>query len=137
MRLQDSFEDASETSPRPDSPAEKPQSHPRSLLQKETPSSTVQEIKTDSTARAAPAAAPKGSKDDSKDDSDESDEDDESDGSDESDETDESGTGSEPEEPEKPANDAPAKKPPLPKRVSVTSDMDDVSLDGGAYFLSV
>ncbi|EMD95967.1 hypothetical protein COCC4DRAFT_156949 [Bipolaris maydis ATCC 48331] len=126
----DSFEDASETSPRPDSPAEKPQSHPRSLLQKETPSSTVQEIKTDSTARAAPAAAPKGSKDDSKDDSDESDEDDESDGSDESDETDESGTGSEPEEPEKPANDAPAKKPPLPKRVSVTSDMDDVSLDG-------
>lgn len=136
MRLQDSFEDASETSPRPDSPAEESQSRSRSLLQKETPSSTVQEIKTDSTARVAPAA-PKGSKDDGKDDSDESDEDDESDGSDESDETDESGTGSEPEEPEKPTDDAPAKKPPLPKRVSVTSDMDDVSLDGGAYFLSV
>ncbi|EUC50442.1 hypothetical protein COCMIDRAFT_32265 [Bipolaris oryzae ATCC 44560] len=125
----DSFEDASETSPRPDSPSEKSQSRSRSLLQKEAPSSTVQEIKTDSTARAVPAA-PKGTKDDSKDDSDESEEDDESDGSDESDGTDESGTGSEAEEPEKPINDAPAKKPPLPNRVSVTSDMDDVSLDG-------
>lgn len=133
MPQQDSFEDASETSPRPDSPSGKSQSRSRSLLQKETPSSTVQEVKTDPTARAAPTAAPK----DSKDDSDESEEEDESDGSDESDETDESGTGSEAEEPEKPINDAPVKKPPLPNRVSVTSDMDDVSLDGGAYFLSV
>jgi hypothetical protein len=46
---------------------------------------------------------------------------------------------SDPEATDKSSEDAPAAKSPLltAHRVSVTSDMDDVSLDGGEYTCSV
>ena len=169
--MKDSFEDAPETSSLADSHEERSQSRSRSLLQRKSSSSTVQETKTDAppSAPAAPAApaAPKATKDESED-SEETDETDESDESEESESDSEPEKTEKPEKPEKPekvervekvekvektekaetteqvekaetpSEDAPAKKSPLltAHGVSVTSDMDDVSLDGGMYTLS-
>ncbi|RMZ71266.1 GTPase-activating GYP5 [Pyrenophora seminiperda CCB06] len=124
--MPDSFEDAPEISPRPESRSEhsqteRPQSRSRSLLQRESSSSTVQEARPTSPPPAVPAVptVPKDGKD-SDEDSDESE--------------------SEPEVIEKPtekavekhSEDAPAANSPLltAHRVSVTSDMTDVSLEG-------
>ncbi|KAL6710664.1 hypothetical protein ACN47E_007721 [Coniothyrium glycines] len=90
----DSFEDAPEITPRPESHSERSQSRSRSLLSKrESSASTAQGSKTDDSDSTA--------------DSDE-------------------GTS------EKHTGDTPAAKSPLltAHRISVTSDMDDVSLDG-------
>ncbi|KAE8853428.1 hypothetical protein PTNB73_02247 [Pyrenophora teres f. teres] len=119
----DNFEDAPEISPRPDSRSEpshteRAQSRSRSLLQRESSSSTVQEARPTSPPPAVPVvpAVPK-------------------EGNDDSDESE-----SEPEVIEKPvekpaekhSDDAPAANSPLltAHRVSVTSDMTDVSLEG-------
>ncbi|KAE8848406.1 hypothetical protein PTNB85_02249 [Pyrenophora teres f. teres] len=119
----DNFEDAPEISPRPDSRSEpshteRAQSQSRSLLQRESSSSTVQEARPTSPPPAVPVvpAVPK-------------------EGNDDSDESE-----SEPEVIEKPvekpaekhSDDAPAANSPLltAHRVSVTSDMTDVSLEG-------
>ncbi|KAA8619168.1 GTPase-activating protein GYP5 [Pyrenophora tritici-repentis] len=123
----DSFEDAPEINSRPDSRSEpshteRAQSRSRSLLQRESSSSTVQEARPTSPQPAVPAVPKEGN-----DDSDESE--------------------SEPEVIEKPvekpveklaekhSDDAPAANSPLltAHRVSVTSDMTDVSLEGGKY----
>jgi hypothetical protein len=79
--------------------------------------------------------APKEDTDDSEDD-DEDDDDDDDDDDDEEDDSDE--LESEPEAAKKPSETAPAAKSPLltGHRVSVTSDMDDVSLDSGEYIFS-
>ncbi|KAF1836884.1 RabGAP/TBC [Decorospora gaudefroyi] len=100
----DSFEDASEITPRPDSKAERSQSRSRSLLRRESSSSTVQEGRPASPAPAVPHVPAEGNDDADK-------------------------PKSEPEGTD--SQDTPAKSPLLTAhRVSVTSDMDDVSLDG-------
>ncbi|KAI4625719.1 hypothetical protein J4E80_002852 [Alternaria sp. BMP 0032] len=120
----DDFEDASEITPRPDSHSERSQSRSRSLLQRESSNSTVQGGKPVSPNPAVPKL-PKEESDDSEEDDDD-DDDDEDEDEDDSDESE-----SEPEIVNKPTETAPAAKSPLltGHRVSVTSDMDDVSLD--------
>lgn len=107
------FEDASEITPRPESRSERSQSRSRSLLQRESSSSTAQEGRAESPAPAVPEVpeVPEVPKD----------------GNDDTDES-----HSDAEAAEKPSEDTPAAKSPLltAHRVSVTSDMDDVSLDG-------
>ena len=84
-------------------------------------------------AEPAPAV-PKVPKEESDDDDDDDDDDDEEEEDDEE-ESDESDNEPEPKAVEKPSEDTPAAKSPLltGHRVSVTSDMDDVSLDSGEY----
>jgi hypothetical protein len=89
---------------------------------------------------ASPApVVPKVPKQESSDDDDEDEEDDDDDDDDEEEESDESDSEPEPKAAEKPSETAPAAKSPLltGHRVSVTSDMDDVSLDSGEYIYSV
>ena len=107
--LQDSFEDASEITPRPESHSERSQSRSRSLISKrESTDTTVQESKAESPVPEVPevpiqandeAEQPKG----------------------------------EVEATETSTGDAPPAKSPLltAHRISVTSDMDDVSLEEG------
>jgi hypothetical protein len=75
---------------------------------------------------------PKEESDDSEDDDEDDDDDDDEDEDDSEEEE------SEPEVVKKPSENAPAAKSPLltGHRVSVTSDMDDVSLDSGEYIHS-
>lgn len=82
-------------------------------------------------------AVPKVPKEESSDDDDEE-EDDDDDEDDDEEESDESDSEPEPKAAEKPSETAPAAKSPLltGHRVSVTSDMDDVSLDSGEYTYS-
>lgn len=84
-------------------------------------------------AEPAPAV-PKVPKEESDDDDDDDDDDDEEEEDDEE-ESEESDNEPEPKAVEKPSEDTPAAKSPLltGHRVSVTSDMDDVSLDSGEY----
>ena len=101
--LQDSFEDASDLAPpRPDSHSDRSRS--RSLLNRESSSSTVQDARAGSPPPEI-AEAP------------ESDDDVEQPKS------------------EKPGGEASSTKSPLltAHRISLTSDMDDVSLDGGEF----
>lgn len=98
MAMQDSFEDAPENTPRPDSHSE--QSRSRSLLGKrESSSSTAHDARSSSPAPSLPEV-PKEANDDA--------------------------------DKPKTASDVPGKSPLLTAhRISVTSDMDDVSLDEG------
>jgi hypothetical protein len=82
---------------------------------------------------------PKEESDDDDDDDDDEEEDDDEDDDEESDESDSEPEPKTTEKPtEKPTENAPAVKSPLltGHRVSVTSDMDDVSLDSGEYIYS-
>ncbi|OSS50007.1 hypothetical protein B5807_04884 [Epicoccum nigrum] len=115
----DSFEDASEITPRPESHTERPQSRSRSLISKrESTDTTVQEPKADSPVPDAAAALadtnadakqPKGAAVDEV----------------------EVKVEVEVEATETPTEEAPPAKSPLltAHRISVTSDMDDVSLE--------
>lgn len=110
---QDSFEDASEITPRPEPQTERSQSRSRSLISKrESTDTTAQEPKPDSPALEA-AGAPTQANDDVKPNKGE--------GKIEATET--------------PTEDAPFAKSPLltAHRISVTSDMDDVSLEEGEW----
>lgn len=114
--LQDSFEDASEITPRPESHTERSQSRSRSLISKrESADTTVQEPKADSPAPEATEAFPHAN--------------------DDAEQSKGAGAGAGEVEPtETPTEDAPPAKSPLltAHRISVTSDMDDVSLEEGA-----
>jgi hypothetical protein len=114
--LQDSFEDASEITPRPESHTERSQSRSRSLISKRASTdTTVQEPKADSPVPDAVAAVAT---------------------------ADTNGDAEQPkgadvgevEATEAPVEDVPPAKSPLltAHRISVTSDMDDVSLEEGA-----
>lgn len=97
MALQDSFEDASESTPRPESQSDRSRS--RSLLSKrESSTSSTDDSRADSPIPEVPAIPTTNGKG-------------------------------------KDADDTPAAKSPLltSHRISVTSDMDDVSLEGGGY----
>lgn len=115
--LQDSFEDASDITPRPELHTERSQSRSRSLISKrESTETTAQDSKADSPADDAPEVpevpgVPTRSNDDAP-------------------QTKGEGEG---EATESPSEDAPAAKSPLltAHRISVTSDMDDVSLEEG------
>ncbi|KAF1344359.1 RabGAP/TBC [Lizonia empirigonia] len=105
--LQDSFEDASEITPRPEPRSERSQSRSRSLLGKrESTDTTAQEPKADSPAPEVPQL-PSGANDEADD------------------------TKGEVEATEASTGMAPPAKSPLltAHRISVTSDMDDVSLE--------
>jgi hypothetical protein len=99
--LQDNFEDASDLAPRPDSPSDRSRS--RSLLNRESSSTTVQDARAGSPPPEIAEAA-----EESDDDADQP-------------------------KSESPSGEASSTKSPLltAHRISVTSDMDDVSLDGG------
>lgn len=106
--MQDSFEDASEITPRPESHSERSQSRSRSLLSKrESTDTTVQSPKPDSAPEVpeVPIQTNDGAAD----------------------------TKGEVEATETSTDDAPPAKSPLltAHRISVTSDMDDVSLEEG------
>ena len=107
--LQDSFEDASEITPRPESHSERSQSRSRSLISRhESSDTTVQEAKADSPASEVPEV-PTQANDDAP------------------------HTKGEVEATDTTTEDAPPAKSPLltSHRISVTSDMDDVSLEEG------
>lgn len=107
--MQDSFEDASEITSRPEPRSERSQSRSRSLLSKrESTDTTTQESKADSPAPEVPQL-PSGANDEA----------DHTKGEVEATEA-------------SPGNAPPAKSPLLTAhRISVTSDMDDVSLEEG------
>ncbi|KAL1600922.1 hypothetical protein SLS59_005587 [Nothophoma quercina] len=103
----DSFEDASEITPRPESHSERSQSRSRSLISRhESSDTTVQEVKADSPASEVPEV-PTQANDDAP------------------------HTKGEVEATDTTTEDAPPAKSPLltSHRISVTSDMDDVSLE--------